>query len=214
MINIFIAFDCDDIKLGPYFHNCMKDLSSVLLTEKDNGLKCLIMELPTRYCNWAHLDIKYSKYKDRPFIIVAYTHGNEDALTVGGTSFIKADEDNSFFNNSFFYTNSCLSGKRLGPNLIEQKCKTFIGYDQEIVAFKNELQQESLKCDNIGINLFLTSDYTAYEAFIGMKDYYTQKANSLDLFRDILSASLLINAREALVFHGDKNLKKSDLMDE
>lgn len=213
MINVLAAFDESDIKLGEYFKACKNDLLTIIKKELENGQNFTTLEISSKNCHSAYFDIILSRYKEIPFLIVAYSHGNEKCLTVNGVAYISAGNDNSFFQKSFFYTNSCLSGKILGPDLIEQNCKVFIGYEEIVVAFKDERQDISIKCDNIGISMFLTGEITAYEAYLKMKDYYTQSANKLLKFNDILASGLLINAREALVFYGDKNCKKEDLMD-
>ena len=75
----------------------------------------------------------------------------------------------------------------------------------------NDYQDLSIKCDNFGITAFLTQDITAFEAYERMRSNYSQEINKMLVSRNVLRAGLLINAREALVFHGDKNLKKEEL---
>ena len=198
--------------MGVYFNACKNDIiTSINLQTAIHNIFSII-EIPSRNCRSAYFDIVLSEFKNIPFIIIAYTHGNENSLVANGSRFITVDNDTSFFNNSFFYTNSCLSGKVLGPELIKQNCKVFIGYDSTITAFKNENSNISLKCDNIGILLFLTSDITAYDAYFAMIKLYTQEYDKLLANGDPLSAGLLIQNREALVFYGEKELKKEDFM--
>lgn len=211
MIRILIASDDLDVRLGGYFKACKGEMMTVINAEIDEGKSLHVEEILPNNCNNAYINIKYAEFKEIPFIWVSYSHGNENSIMVNGSSLISAGDDNSIFSNTLFYTNSCLSGKFLGPDLINQNCRSFIGYDQSIVAFKNENQEISLKCDNVGLISFLTADVTAYDAFNDMKKYYTQQANRLLDLGDILSSGLLINAREALVFHGDESLKKTDL---
>lgn len=206
-----MASDDGDVKLGQYFQACREDIVAVANVEIESGKPLVVESIPNINCNNAYLNIKYEALKDVPFVWVSFSHGNENSIKFNGVALVSAGDDNSLFANTFFYTNSCLSGKLLGPDLISQECRVFIGYDKSIVAFKNENQDISLKCDTIGITSFLTSDITAYRSFQEIRQYYTQQANKLLDFGDPLSSALLINAREALVFHGDKEVKKEDL---
>ncbi len=211
MIRVLIASDDSDTKLGEYFKACKEDLIAVINAEIEAQKPLEVEDIPSRNSNNAYLNIKYVDFKEIPFLWASFSHGNENSVKFNGTALISTGDDNSLFANTLFYTNSCLSGKFLGPDLISQNCRTFIGYDQSIVAFKNDYREISLKCDTIGIISFLTSDITAIVAFKQIIQYYTQQANRLLDLEDPLSAALLINAREALVFHGDENLKKEDL---
>lgn len=211
MIRILIASDDEDVKLGNYFKLCKKDMLAVFDAEIKDGKLLEVNNIPSQNCNNAYLTIKFAELKEIPFLWISFSHGNEKSIKFNGSALIDAGDDNSLFTNTFFYTNSCLSGKYLGPDLIKQKCKVFIGYDNSVIAFKNDNQDISLKCDTIGITSFLTSDFSAYQAFEQIRQYYTQQANKLFDFGDPLSSGLLINAREALVFHGERNLKKEDL---
>jgi hypothetical protein len=139
-----------------------------------------------------------------------FTHGNENSIIVNGLNFVQSSDDNSFFSNCFFYTNSCASGDKLGPSLIEQECRVFIGYREKVYSFKNEYQDISLKCDTVGLTTFLTEDITAYQAYRNMIQLYTQESIKMRQNRDILAAGLMIEAREALIFLGDKDAKSED----
>lgn len=210
MIKIITAFDEVDVRLGKYFENCKDDILAVIESENENGEIFENELIKSTNCNRAYLDIYLERYKLIPFIWVAYMHGNERSISSNGSVFISSSDDITYFSNAFFYTNSCLSGKILGPELINQKCSVFIGYDDAIMAFKNDYQEVSRRCDNFGIIYFLTSDATTYEAYEAMRNNYTLESNKILQFADPLSAGLLINAREALVFHGDKTKKKED----
>lgn len=212
MIRVLLASDDGDDKLGEYFKACKADLVAVIKAEIEAQKPLLIEDIPYINNNNAYLTIKYADLKEIPFLWASFSHGNENSIKFNGAALISAGDDNSLFANTLFYTSSCLSGKFLGPDLIRQNCRTFIGYDQSIVAFKNEYREISLKCDTIGITSFLTSEITAFTAFKQIGQYYTQQSNRILDLGDPLASALLINAREALVFHGDKNLKKEDLL--
>lgn len=212
MIRILLAFDNIDFDLGQYFDSCRTDLIAIIDAENIDNIKIQYSELDSYKCNSAYVLDAHENLSDLPFIMVAYMHGNKKAISANGGHFVIAGEDNNFYKNTFFYTNSCSSAKFLGPDLVKQGCYAFIGYSEATVAFKDDRSDVSLKCDNSGLLLFLTQDITAFEAYNGMKQYYTQQSDRLFSIGDILASGLLINAREALTFEGDKELKKEKLV--
>ncbi|MDB4291767.1 hypothetical protein N9954_00050 [Maribacter sp.] len=212
MINLLIAFDDSDADLGLYFTLCKDDSIEIINSIEVNRNRITVTELPANKCNQAYIDISLQNLKEPPFIWAAFTHGDEDSITVGNVPFVMAGNDNSFFNNSFFYTNSCSSATNLGKDLMEQSCRVFIGYKDKVYAFKNEYGDISLKCDTIGLTSFLTEDITAFESYSKMNQLYTQESRKLQKVGDVLSAGLLISARESLTFKGDKDAKSSDFI--
>lgn len=212
MIELLIAYDDLDEELGEYFEACKDYLIPIIQAEVKSGSDYSINEIDTKNCNSAYLDIKFKDFAKLPFIFIGYTHGNKDALIVDGNTFVGIDRGNQNLRNSFFYTSSCLSGANLGKELVRQGCRVFFGYDEPVVAFKNELQDLSIQCDNIGLILFLTEKITAFEAYNKMKFFFTQSSKKQLKYGDVISAGLLINTREALVFCGDKEAKLDDFV--
>ncbi len=210
MIEFVIAYDERDDVLGSYFQECRNNLVSVISDLQE--LDPILNDVPANKCNRAYLDYVLANLRDKPFIIAVYCHGNPKQLVVNGSLFIDSDEDNEYFKKTFFYTNSCSSGKTLGPKLIEQNCSVFIGFERNVESLMGDYYEElSINCDNFGITAFLTQEITAFEAYEQMIKNYTQKIQNLQKTGDILRAGIFINAREALVFHGNKDLTKADL---
>jgi hypothetical protein len=208
MIEFVIAYDEGDIALGSYFQKCRDQLVSVI---QGIPLVCTTNELSSHRCTRVYLDVYLGHLKDVPFIVSAFTHGNPNQLVVNGGRFVDSDEDNTFFQHSLFYTNSCSSGRILGPSLISQNCKVFIGFNQDVDALLGDPYEDlSVRCDNYGIIAFLTQDITAFEAYEQMLSNYTREIQSLKDANDVLRAGILITARESLVYHGDKNVTRSD----
>ncbi len=210
MIEVIIAYDNNDADLGIFFELCKNDCITIINSVESNLARVRFSDVPSLQCSHAYLTINKSHLLNQPFITIVFTHGNNDSVVVNGNSFINANDDNSFFSQSFFYTNSCSTGKILGPKLIEQECRVFIGYSEKIYSFKNEYSDISLKCDTIGITSFLTEDITAYDAYQNMIKLYTQESRKMQNNFDVLAAGLMIEAREALTFLGDKEAKSDD----
>lgn len=205
-----MAYDGVDARLGQYFANCKTDLLSTISMEAESGISFPVHEVESKNCRLEYLELTLGRLKDLPFVMIAYTHGTEDSLVADGAVFLRSGQNHSFFAKSFLYTTSCLAGKKLGPDLIEQGCRVFIGYEEPVIAFKDDRSDISLKCDNLGMTLFLTSDITAFDAYKMMKSHYSIAATKQLRFGDPLASGLIISSREALVFHGDMNATRRD----
>jgi len=210
MIKVVIAVDEKDKQLGDYFASCKQYFIAAI--NSIDEISSEISEISARNCRKEYLDITLSHLKEVPFIMVAYMHGNEKQLIANGGVFLQVGNDNSYFKDTLFYTNSCSCGKYLGPDLIRYKCSAFIGYDQKVDVFLEDHREISIKCDNFGIIAFLTQNITAHEAYEQMHTNYSIEVNKMRSFGNILGASVLVNARESLVFHGNKELKKEELI--
>ncbi|MDR2038698.1 MAG: hypothetical protein LBQ60_12310 [Bacteroidales bacterium] len=210
MINFIIVSDDRDDNLGVYFNDCKNQILG-LLEELKESLEGSINEISGNQCNSAYIDLKVPTYHPNPFIFIAYSHGNEYALCSQEDNYVEKGANTQHFTNSLFYTTACSAGKELGPHLVEQGCLAFVGYENEINAYKKDEQKEiSKNCDNAGIVSFLSEDITIYESYKRMKNYYTQQIDRLEDVKDMMFAMNLIQARESLVCLGDKNLKKED----
>jgi hypothetical protein len=211
MINFVVAYDDRDVNLGTYFEDCKNQLLEVL-GELNEFVEGKVREMPGQQCNNAAIDLVMPQYQPKPFIFTAYSHGNENALCCKNNNYIEKDNNAHHFANSLFYTTACSAGKELGPHLIDMKCLAFVGYESEICTYMQDDRKDiSKKCDNAGIIAFLSENITISEAYIKMKTYYTQQIDRLNGVKDILFAGDLVEARDALVCLGNKDLKKEDL---
>jgi hypothetical protein len=199
-----VAFDEKDNKLGNYFQECKNDIFSFL--NDSNDFDKTLFEISSDKCNEAFIDISLAAQKELPFLFIAYSHGNENGLIASGNLFVRAGNDNAVFQNTLFYATACFSGLNLGPDLISQGCKSFIGYDRKIDGLLDVHQKLSIQCDNYALKAFCSQEITIYEAFKQMVIYISQEIEKLRNFGDILRAGILMNTREALVFIGDESL--------
>jgi len=206
MINLIVACDNKDAKLGKYFQDSKKYLLPFLRKQYK------LHRISSVNCNKGYINLSMLKYKPNPFVFIAYSHGNEKALRCRSNSYVEKGVNTHNFAKSLFYTTACLTGKELGNDLIKNGCWAFIGYDSETIAFLEDSKKKiSINCDNVGIMVFLTEDITIFDAFNKMKNYYTQQIDKALEFEDILFVANLVKMREALVFFGNKKLRKKDL---
>lgn len=211
MINIIVAYDNEDVKLGTYFENCKNQLLSIL--EEHHALvNNKPHEVSTRHCNNVYIDLLLPKYNAYPFIFIAYSHGNEKALCCRDNNYVEKDANTHNFTNSLFYTTACSVGKELGEHLISKGCLAFIGYKNSINVYRQDIKNRiSMNCDNAGIITFLLDDITIFEAYERMKNFYTQQIDKLYEVKDMLFAADLVETLDALVFFGNRDLRKEDL---
>jgi hypothetical protein len=209
MISINIAFDDQDTGLGSYFQECKQDLIDFLEDRRINdGDEYTIDEIHTTRCNEVYIDHRISSINANNFLFIAYSHGDADCLTAGGEAYVHLDKNTHLFNNSFFYAVACLTGARLGQNLVDSGCHVFIGYKDPFYVLNGKLQL-SVNCANIGIKMFL-SGKSAEEAFRLIESYYNQEIDRLVFFSDIMAASVLAGNKNALVLVGRNDLTIED----
>jgi len=214
MINFFIACDERVADLGVYFEDCKNDIVGYL-SEQSTLVKEVIREIKSLQCNEAYIEQIVKPFNPKPFVFIAYSHGVDNALRCNNASYVMTEGNTTTFQNSLFYSNACLIGRVLGQNLIDSGCFTFVGFTQEVLAFKfYNYKKTSIDCDNSGLKYFFSMpDVTIGQSVEAMKNYYTSQIDKLNNFKDIIFAASLTAAREALIVKGNAELKKEDLYD-
>ncbi len=208
MIRIVASIDEKDPKLGHFFSECGQRLQTLLA---DSNLLNGHFQINSQRCNSAYIEIALpQKVENKPFIFIAYTHGNENALISQGSQYVYGDNVH-VFNGSLMYSMACLTGKTLGGLLIESGCRTFIGYTEPSMAFLEKGYKEiTINCELSGLNCFFNSALTIKECFDKMKSYYAFQIDQLSLCADVLARANLVANNEALILLGDPNVKASD----
>lgn len=202
MINFLIACDDKDLILGSYFAKCRDKLCDFL---NEYNFEKTLVEISGKKCNVVNIDLNLDALTNNKFIFIAFSHGNYCSLLVDKEEYVSCSHNASKFGNALFYTNACSSGKGLGLQLIDQGCAVFIGYSEDINVSLNHLDVFA-NCDNACLYFFFGEEITIFEAFQKTKRHFTNRANKLEPF----DRAELIYARDALVFHGNKNLSKRD----
>jgi hypothetical protein len=207
MISLKIAFDENDKTLGSYFKLSKLDLVEFL---NDYDPIYHVEGINSGGCNQTNVEAIISRLNGNSFLFVAYTHGNDDALVVDGHAFIETNANTTLFRNSIFYSMACSNGRGLGEDLIRNGCHAFIGYDTVSTVFLDGKQKISVNCDNSGIKSFILGK-TIRESVESMKSYYDSEINKMIRFGDIISAGILRNNKNSLVFFGKPEFKVNDL---
>lgn len=203
MINTLLVYDENDTVLGDFFGDCFNSTQTHLSTEKD----LFIDSVNSRSLNEASILFKATRLNGKPFLFISYSHGSENELLKNGcTPFVSVTNNHTCFVNSFSYCFACSSGKQLGKTLVENGSKCFIGYNKEVyIQLFFNAKTHFVECATHGIKSFFDGK-TIHETIVDMKMKYTEK---IDEFykKDMLTASLFLHNRDAIISHGDTSLK-------
>lgn len=203
MIKFILAYDEKDTQLGRFFNMCAEDVKQSLIEDKHQ----LALEISSQKLNTFFFEIALPNYTAKKFIFTAYSHGNEDRLTSNST-YLSVDSDLQPFQNSLFYTFSCLTGVTLGNKLIEKGCLAFLGYriEAHIITYNEDIFTE---CSNFGLKRFIGGENISI-ALKQMKDKHTELIDET-YEKYPLVASTLRRNRDGLVLYGNRNLSIDDL---
>lgn len=194
MINILLAFDEVDKDIGSFNQGCLEDYQEVF---RQKGINDGIDFIKSISLNSLTVNLKL-KPLDR-FVFVAYSHGEERRLLCNTGEYISEDINIELFNNSFFYTVSCDTGKSLGENLIINGCKCFFGYKTSFNSWRG--YKDFSECANYGFFLFLEGESTM-DIYSLMIEKYNQHIDKV-VNDDFFVAALLRENRDGLVYLGD-----------
>jgi hypothetical protein len=209
MIKLLLVVDDNDNSLGEYFNKSYVDFSNFLKQKNDINESVL----KNGSCNGEKVVETIKTFNDTPFIFISFSHGNEESLLTASNAIVDANNA-SYFNNSFFYTSACLVGRRLGQTLIDNKCRCFIGYTEEVTIMT--LYEECFViCENHGVKMFCEGVKTTFESFNSMVEKYDEEIDNLlqsGNIDDIIAASTLVGNKDSLIFIGEKSLTLNDIM--
>lgn len=210
MIRIIVSVDEKNVTLGKYFEASEKYLYG--LVDNKEWTECYHV-INSDECNVTYIkNTLPSLFVDKPYIFVVFTHGSEVACISSGTSYVNKENAN-LFKGSFFYSTACLTGKKLGFELINNGCSAFVGFTEETNAFcEDEYKYITIKCDLACLYSFLSDgDKTIGQSLDDAISYYNTQIDKLADIGDVLFRGELITNREALTLIGNKDLKRSDL---
>ncbi len=192
MINTILAIDEQDEVLGDFYTECLQDLENI---ENENITTTYIK---SNALNEATISLRVPANGKVAFL--AYSHGSETELLASGvTPYISETINTKLFKESFFYTCSCSTGKKLGQSLIDNECSSYIGYKEKFEVW-NYNRKPFVECANHGYRLFIQGENV--ESIIGkMKEKYDEHISNYN--NDFFGAAYLLANRNVLVALGD-----------
>lgn len=205
MINLAIAYDDNDSDLGDYFEESFTHIRDAI----DNALISL-HAIPGLDCTEDNINAAVLG-KPKPSIFVGMSHGNSDVL--GAAEVFVSANNCHHFHDTFFYTTGCCVAMSLGPALIEQGCKCFIGYTDVSIAPDDDVYNTMfIECETHCIREFLISEKTIDETFIEMLTLFDNKIDELIAANEIVTAIDLQTNKDRLTPIGDTSLTRNDFI--
>ena len=203
MINALIVSDVSDARLGSFFKKCKTKTEQILDTSKIDFNNEFVDE---KALFDMVVPLKIEGFRKQPFLFTSFSHGSDTQLLQGGNlPFIATDRNFECLTNAFAICFACSSGKILGAEACENGCLCFIGYNSTVwVQFYFGAEQKFIEAATIGLNAFVEGK-TSGQIVDYIKDSYN---TSIDEYyeTDMLTASLFMDNRDALVIHGDSSL--------
>ena len=129
-------------------------------------------------CTAEEVEKAVGAFNGNRFILVAYSHGCEDALLSNAEASGYLNMGNSyFFSSSLVYTNCCHSGIRLKGSLIDAGCFGYVGYTDEVRLPKNEKDEILfIACENSGLIHFLNTGDSLSDSIEVMRRKYLDQS--------------------------------------
>lgn len=201
MIKTLIVSDTKDSDLGDFFESCKQQSDLILDSSKFekaiiDGNKAFEVLLP----------LKVNNFNSKPFLYVNFSHGSEDKLLQNGTyEFLSSSTNTGCAKNAFVYCYACKAGKILGKEICNNEALCFIGYCEDIIIqeFFNA-KDAFVDCATCGLQSFVNGN-TSKQVFDSIKEKHTKYIDEFYM-RDMLTATLFMQNRDALCIYGDLGL--------
>ncbi len=208
MINTLIVCDDNDIEVGDFFNKCRTKTVDLLTSSKHQFEKTVVAG------NMAFemvVPMNTNIINSKPFLFVSYSHGSEDELLKNGiTPFLSIDYEVESLKNAFAYCYACKAGRNLGIELCENGALCFIGYNENVtIQTYFGAEGSFVECAICGVQFFIEGNSSG-QTLIMIKEKYTSFMDDFYI-KDMLTASLFMQNRDALVLHGDSELSINDL---
>ncbi|WP_426582694.1 hypothetical protein [Mucilaginibacter sp. R-33] len=208
MLNVIFVSDDLDAQIGP---NCA--LSHSHFTGEVNLQGNNVVLLNGDLCTATEVEKNITSFGGGKFILVAYSHGCEDALvsSADANGYIHAG-NSYFFGSSLVYTNCCHSAIKLKDSLIGAGCLGYVGYDDDVRLPENEADDILfIACENSGLIHFLNTGDTLSDSVEVMKSKYRDQYKSFLGQKMNVAAAFLLRNLNSLTFHDDGSLTREIL---
>lgn len=206
MLYLIVVHDDEDLREGTNFHLSYTHLSD---TVKFSNYSTTILN--GSCCDASRVQECITGFEERPFIFVAFSHGDCGYLTSKNYGQYVNSGNSYFFASSLFYTNACYSAGELSQALLRAKCTVFVGYRNEVrLPTDEEIDQHFIECENYAIAEFLSTDKQIGECFSEMEVLYRKQIKELEDIGDIINAGRLGLNLNALSLESNINVSRND----
>lgn len=206
MLRFLITYDDNDASLGDYLTTCYNDISEFLKAANNT----ILVPLRGLLCTEQDVNTSIQAFDRKRFIFISYSHGLGNCLATTNGEFVNF-KNSLHFKDSLFYSCACLSAKKLGPELINKGCISFIGYEGKV--FVNEDYADVfIRCKNAGIKLFQSGGVTIGHAYNHMRSEYLKEIDRLAAGNgdDFIAASSLNSNVQTLKLLGSDSVTIMD----
>lgn len=207
MVNVVTCYDDNDSALGQYFEEVHEDLIESLRVSKSLVIKSIDGLNLTEKNVISTIDT----LNGVSYVFVALSHGDECYLASSNDEDYVDCSNVNHFSNSLFFTTSCLTAVKLGPNLIKKGSHCYLGCNTETSVSFEDHWDKYVECENFFLKKFLLTNCTIEEAFKEMIGCYNRVIDELINLNEIFVAMELIGNRDSFVILGDTSLTKTDL---
>ena len=208
MLNIIFVSDDTDGIIGPNCTLSHKQFTKNVDLKEDNSIL-----LNGELCTASQVENAITSFNGQKFILIAYSHGCDDALISNVEQYGYISTRNSyFFSSSLIYTNSCYSGIKLKQSLIESGCLGYVGYMDEVRLPENEEDDILfINCENSGLIHFLNSGSTLTESMKVMENKYLEQYEDFVKREMNVAAAFLLHNLNCLTFYDRELLTRNSL---
>ena len=198
MNKILITVDENDTKLGSFFYKCREYAESTLNNDTSIDITTLNS---SRLKNSVFINMEIEKLNKNPFILLSFSHGNENELLAEDNCYISTNESLKQFTDSFIYNFACLTGVSLGKKLVKEGAKCFVGHNKQIYAQQRKnLQDDFTKPVFCFMDSFFKGENIS-TCIEKTKELYNQEIDEY-YGTSMLLASALMDNRDSLVCYG------------
>lgn len=188
MKTVFIACDSKDPKLGSFLTKSANDFASQLPKSmcKVNNVDCMTPCVPT--------DMNH---------LVLFMHGNDEHLKCANEYPFDLSR---FAANGIVISFACLTGKSMGPRLVDNGVQAFIGFTEPYRILRS-FEDALIRCQSAAAQA-MTAGKEATEIMTDLQSAYTDAALAIhQATNDPIAASIIYANGNAIILHGDGGFK-------
>ena len=208
MLNIIIASDDQDADIGP---NCTLSYQHLLEAVNLDNHNLTLLNGPL--CVAAQVENAITSFNQEKFVLIAYSHGTEEALiSAAALDGYVTTNNSTFFATSLVYTNSCMTGLKLMASMAAAGCYGYVGYTDVVkLPYNEEDDILFIACENKGLVHFMTTEDSLTDSVEMMRKQYRSQYDEFRSQQMNVAAALLLHNLGCLTYYDPDSLTMSKL---